>query len=159
MEVGQGEDGKLSVRMILVISSLLASLSVSASCSDGAIAPQPSAIATAPSLPTFVDEFDHLDTARWTTGVLHTLGRSEMKPRNVSADQGVLRLGMNAGQLDGAEIRTQGTVPRGVYRARLMAANAPGSVTGFFLYAPPDLAHEVDIELYNQPEGRVRLTT
>jgi len=37
--------------------------------------------------------------------------------------------------------------------------NAPTSVTGLFLYAPPDLAHEIDIELYNQPAGRIRFTT
>lgn len=148
----------MSVRKVLVLGSLLVLMASSGACSSHGDEPQANA-AGAPSTPMFVDDFDQLDTGRWMTGIPHQLGRSQIDPRNVAVSQGTLRLGLTGGKLDGAELRTQGAVPRGVYRARLMAANAPDSVTGFFLYSPPDLAHEVDIELYNRPEGRVRLTT
>jgi endo-1,3-1,4-beta-glycanase ExoK len=107
----------------------------------------------------FRDEFDSLDTARWTAGRLHTLGRSSMDPRNVDGRGGQLRLKMSAGVLDGAELKTVATFPAGVFEARIKLADAPSSVTGLFLYAPPDFAHEVDIELYNQPAGRIRFST
>ena len=43
--------------------------------------------------------------------------------------------------------------------ARLQVPDAPSSITGFFLYAPPDYASEIDIELYNDPRGLVMFTT
>lgn len=107
----------------------------------------------------FRDEFASLDTARWTAGERHTLGRSVMEPRNVDVRDGNLRLRMSPGVLDGAEVKTVAAAPAGVFEARIRVADAPTSVTGLFLYAPPDLAHEIDIELYNQPTGRIRFTT
>jgi beta-glucanase (GH16 family) len=107
----------------------------------------------------FRDDFTTLDTTRWSAGEQHTLGRSVIDPANVAVEEGRLRLKLPTGTLSGAELRTMGAVPPGVFEARIRLANAPTSVTGVFLYAPPDLAHEIDIELYNQPTGRVRFTT
>jgi beta-glucanase (GH16 family) len=82
-----------------------------------------------------------------------------MNPDNVKVRDGQLRLRMSPGVLDGAEVRTVAAAPAGVFEARIQLADVPTSVTGVFLYAPPDLAHEIDIELYNQPTGRARFTT
>lgn len=82
-----------------------------------------------------------------------------MEPANVEVKDGQLRLKIPPRVFDGAELKTVTAVPPGVFEARLKLADAPSSVTGFFLYAPPDLAHEIDIELYNQPAGRIRFTT
>ena len=37
--------------------------------------------------------------------------------------------------------------------------HAPTSITGFFLYRAPDLEREIDIEVFNDPTGRVMFTT
>ena len=47
----------------------------------------------------------------------------------------------------------------GRFSARMQVADAPSSLTGFFLYAPPDLASEIDIEVLNDTTGTVLLTT
>lgn len=107
----------------------------------------------------FGDDFTSFDTARWTAGETHTLGRSVMKPSNVDVRDGKLRLRLSPGELDGAEVKTVAAVRPGVFEARLKLADAPTSVTGLFLYAAPDFAHEIDIELYNEPTGRIRFTT
>ncbi|MEU8232245.1 glycoside hydrolase family 16 protein [Actinoplanes sp. NPDC048967] len=107
----------------------------------------------------FRDDFTTLDTGRWTAGKEHTLGRSVMKPGNVDVEDGMLRLKMSPGVLDGAEVKTVAAAPAGVLEARLKLADAPTSVTGLFFYAAPDLAQEIDIELYNQPAGRIRFTS
>ncbi|MFC5061555.1 glycoside hydrolase family 16 protein [Actinomycetospora atypica] len=146
------------MQRLLLLGCVLVVVTLSTGCSGNADEPAPAA-ATTSQTPFFVDTFDRLDEVRWTTGVPHQLGRSRIDPANVEVEPGILRLGLSAGALDGAELKTQGVVPRAVYRTRLMAAKAPDSVTGFFLYSPPDLAQEVDIELYNRADGTVRLTT
>ncbi len=40
-----------------------------------------------------------------------------------------------------------------------MNCKTPSSITGFFLYYPPDLASEIDIEIYNDPSGKILFTT
>ncbi|GAA0562618.1 hypothetical protein GCM10010172_52310 [Paractinoplanes ferrugineus] len=107
----------------------------------------------------FKDEFDSMDAALWTAGKRHPLGRSVMDPANVEVRGGELRLRMPGGTLGGAEMKTVTPVGAGVFEARMKLADAPTSVTGLFLYAPPDLAHEIDIELFNQPAGRIRFST
>lgn len=47
----------------------------------------------------------------------------------------------------------------GFYAARIKVPNAPSSITGFFLYEPPDLATEIDVEIFNDPTGKVLFTT
>ncbi|PVZ14573.1 glycoside hydrolase family 16 protein [Actinomycetospora cinnamomea] len=106
----------------------------------------------------FVEEFDGLDPQRWTRGD-HRLGLGRVDPANVRVASGRLDLLVREGSLDGAEVATTGVLPAaGVATARLRVADAPGSLTGFFLYAPPDLAHEIDIEIPGDPRGRVLFT-
>ncbi|MDD7964418.1 glycoside hydrolase family 16 protein [Actinomycetospora lemnae] len=106
----------------------------------------------------FVEEFDGLDPQRWTRGD-HALGRGRVDPANVRVTGGRLELVLPAGRLDGAEVATGPLPATGVATARLRVADAPGSLTGFFFYAPPDLAHEVDIEVHGERRGRVLFTT
>jgi hypothetical protein len=90
------------------------------------------------------------------TATQHQLGRSLLSPDNVLAGP-ALRL--PAGTTDGAEIRSLDTFSSGTVHARLKVADAPSSITGFFLYAPPDLASEIDIEVLDDPAGTVMFTT
>ncbi|MDF2979872.1 MAG: glycoside hydrolase family 16 [Actinomycetospora sp.] len=107
----------------------------------------------------FVEEFDALDPQRWTPAAPHVLGRSRIDPANVRVAGGRLELLLRGGSLDGAELLSTGTLATGVVTARLRVADAPDSLTGFFLYAPPDHAHEIDIEILGDPRGRVLFTT
>src|SRR5687767_14227338 len=114
--------------------------------------------ATAVAATGFGDPFDALDGGRWSIGD-HRLGRSHLDPANVAVTGGALELRHPAGSLDGAEVRTKALYRTGAYRARIRAADAPSSLTGFFLYAPPDYASEVDIEILNDRAGTVLLST
>lgn len=87
------------------------------------------------------------------------LARSVIDPANVEVRDGHAQLKMPPGVFDGAELKTLEPLPPGVFEARIKLANVPSSVTGIFFYKPPDYAHEIDIELYNQPSGRIRFTT
>jgi beta-glucanase (GH16 family) len=106
----------------------------------------------------FSDPFDSLEGGRWSIGE-HQLGRSRLDPANAAVAGGALELRHPAGTLDGAEVRTTALWRTGTYRARLRAANAPSSLTGFFLYAPADYASEVDIEILNDASGTVLFST
>jgi beta-glucanase (GH16 family) len=90
------------------------------------------------------------------TATEHQLGRSALSPDNVLPGP-ALRL--PAGTTDGGEIRSLAQFSSGTVHARLKLADAPSSITGFFLYAPPDLASEIDIEVYDDPSGTVLFTT
>lgn len=94
----------------------------------------------------FADPFDTLDGARWIAGD-HALGRGWLSPANVAASGGRLALALPEGTWDGAEVRTRDAWRTGSFSAVLRAAAAPGSLTALFLYAPPDYASEVDVEL------------
>jgi beta-glucanase (GH16 family) len=104
------------------------------------------------------DEFATLDPASWTP-TAHPLGRSTLAPGSVAVAGDQLVLGLPAGTTDGAEIRSVATYRGGSFSARLRAARAPSSITGFFLYAPPDFASEIDIEIRNDSTGTLLLTT
>jgi endo-1,3-1,4-beta-glycanase ExoK len=106
----------------------------------------------------FTEGFASLDPARWAVGD-HALGRGRLDPTNVSVSGGALALGLPAGRLDGAEVRTTAAWGPGTFRARMKVADAPSSLTGFFLYAPPDSESEVDIEIPNDRGGAVMFTT
>jgi beta-glucanase (GH16 family) len=41
----------------------------------------------------------------------------------------------------------------------MKVANAPSSLTAFFLYRQPDYAQEIDIEIFNDSTGRIMFTT
>src|SRR4051794_4374313 len=90
------------------------------------------------------------------TATDHQLGRSHLDPANVS---GAYTLALPAGTTDGAEIKSVTQFASGTVSTRLKVADAPSSITGFFLYAPPDLASEIDIEIYNDPSGTVMYST
>lgn len=94
----------------------------------------------------FSDPFTTLDAQRWAIGD-HPLGLGRFDPANVAVADGALALTLPAGTHDGGEVRTQALWGAGTFRARIKAAAAPASLTGFFLYAPPDYASEVDIEI------------
>src|SRR5690349_20114457 len=102
------------------------------------------AAANAAPAKAFTDGFASLDSRRWAVGQ-HQLGRSALTVDNVLARNGALQLQLPAGTTDGGEIRSTDTYATGVVRARMQVADAPSSITGFFLYAAPDYASEIDI--------------
>jgi len=89
----------------------------------------------------------------------HALGRGTLDPANVTIAGGRIALGLPAGRTDGAEVRSAAAYRSGRFTARIKAAGAPSSITGFFLYAPPDFASEIDIEILNDRTGTMLLTT
>lgn len=116
------------------------------------------AAANAAPIRSFKDEFTRLDPARWAPGE-HQLGRSALTAANVTARNDALELVLPAGTTDGGEIRSTQPLPSGVATARMQVANAPSSITGFFLYSAPDYASEIDIEVFNDPSGTVMFST
>lgn len=90
----------------------------------------------------------------------HKLGRGRVRPENVSMEDGKVRLTLPADGVDGAEIESEKLYgPGSTYTARMKVPDAPSSITGFFLYEPPDLESEIDIEIFNEPSGKVLFTT
>ena len=109
----------------------------------------------------FREDFTSLNRDRWlvTSRVERKLGRSYLKPENVSVRDGNLRLELPADTLDGGEIASEKLYRYGSYRARMKVADARSSITGFFLYEEPDFHKEIDIEIFNDPSGRILFTT
>ncbi|RJN32398.1 glycoside hydrolase family 16 protein [Nesterenkonia natronophila] len=93
----------------------------------------------------------------WTKSS-HRLGRSLLEPSNVDTTGDALRLRLPRGSTNGAEIRSTESHGYARFEARLRVPDAPSSITGFFLYEPPDEAHEVDIEIFNDRSGKVMFT-
>jgi hypothetical protein len=56
-------------------------------------------------------------------------------------------------------LRSNKLYHHGTYSSRMKLPHAPTSITGFFLYRAPDLEREIDIEVFNDPTGRVMFTT
>lgn len=106
------------------------------------------------------EDFDsrELDPDRWEA-TTRDLGRGELAPENVALEDGQLRLTLPAGTLNGGEIESKDLYGPGFYAARIKVPDAPSSITGFFLYTPPDLESEIDIEIYNDPSGKILFTT
>ena len=71
----------------------------------------------------------------------------------------MLAIRLPGGTLNGGEVRSLSLTRYGSYRARMKVANAPSSLTAFFLYRKPDFAQELDIEIFNDPSGRVWFST
>lgn len=88
----------------------------------------------------------------------HSLGRSLLEPSNVDTVDGALRLKLPEDTTNGAEIRSTDFFSFGRFEARLRVPDAPSSITGFFLYEPPDEDQEIDIEIFNDRTGRVMFT-
>jgi endo-1,3-1,4-beta-glycanase ExoK len=105
------------------------------------------------------DDFDTLEAGRWYATGSKKLGRGLLKEENVAAVGGELRIKMPAGTLEGGEIGSVDAYDYGSYAASIKAARAPSSITGFFLYAPPDFHTEIDVEIFNDSSRRVLFTT
>ncbi len=103
-------------------------------------------------------ESSDLDTDRWKAAS-RDLGRGGLAPENTGVEDGLLRLTLPAETLNGSEIESRDLYGPGFYAARIKVPDAPSSITGFFLYYPPDLASEIDVEIYNDPSGKVLFTT
>lgn len=101
----------------------------------------------------FSDEFGAFDAARWSKGD-HQLGRSHLDPGNASVSGGNLRIKLPRRSLEGAEIVSKDLYGYGSFSARIRVPHAPTSITGFFLYCPPDYASEIDVEIHNDSSRR-----
>ncbi|QIN79715.1 family 16 glycosylhydrolase [Rubrobacter marinus] len=106
----------------------------------------------------FTDDFDTFDETRWKKGS-HNLGRSRLDPANVDVSAGNLRLKLPARTTNGGEIASNSLYGYGSYTARMKLPNAPSSITGFFLYEPPDYASEIDIEIFNDTSRRIMFSS
>lgn len=106
----------------------------------------------------FRDEFASLDASRWVA-ISRPAGLGRVEPANVGVADGQLAMRLPSEHLDGGEVRTLGQYRFGTYRARLKAADAPSSLTAFYLYGTPDFEREIDIELWNDGSRRIMFTT
>ena len=106
------------------------------------------------------EDFDssELDTDRWKA-TTRDLGRGGLALENTGLEDGLLRLTLPTNTLNGGEVESADLYEPGFYAARIKVPDAPSSITGFFLYEPPDLESEIDIEVYNDPSGKILFTT
>lgn len=104
------------------------------------------------------DDFASLEADRWFA-TEKPLGRGRLETENVAVEDGRLRIRLPAGTLEGGEIESVEAYGYGSYAASIKAARAPSSITGFFLYAPPDFHTEIDVEIFNDESGRILFTT
>jgi hypothetical protein len=104
------------------------------------------------------EDFQSLKKDSWKTS-LFTLGRSDFKHGNVSVDKGRLKFFMPANTFASGELQSVDLKGYGSYEIRMQLPDAPGSITGFFMYKEPDYYFEIDIEIYNQKNGDYFLTT
>ena len=105
------------------------------------------------------ENFTAFDKDKWEKSS-HRLGLGELKPENVNITAEMLQITLPAGTLNGGQLETRETASLyGSYRAKMKLPNAPSSITGFFLYRPPDYYYEIDIEVVNDPSGKIWFTT
>ncbi|WP_338754303.1 family 16 glycosylhydrolase [Bacillus sp. FJAT-52991] len=105
-----------------------------------------------------VEDFETFDSTRWEVREEFPLGHGYLLADQVSHQPGKVVLSLSDQEGNGGEIRTRETFQYGRFEATIQVADAPGSITGFFLYAPPDLYHEIDIEIWNDSSGKVLFT-
>jgi endo-1,3-1,4-beta-glycanase ExoK len=106
----------------------------------------------------FRDDLNTFDSSMWIKSD-HVLGRTDFGPENVTVSNSQLRLKIPATTTGGAEIESIEYYGYGTYKARIRTADAPSSITGFYLYRSPDLYAEIDIEVYNNGTGEVDFVT
>lgn len=104
------------------------------------------------------DSFESWNGEFWTKDE-GFLGRSRLNTENISLGSDGLLIKMPAKKLEGGEILTTENQNFGSYEIRMKLADAPSSITGFFLYRAPDFSHEIDIEVFNEPDSKLWLTT
>lgn len=98
----------------------------------------------------------YLRGRRWQAGS-NRLGRGQVSPARVAAQEGGLALQLDAHHFVGAQIESEERVRFGSYAVRMKTADAPGSISAFFLYQDGrgDRADEIDVEIYNDGSRRV----
>jgi licheninase len=106
----------------------------------------------------FRDDFTTLDVHQWYKSS-RPFGWGVIDPANVGVSGGMLGIKLPGATLNGGEVRRLGLTRYGSYRGRIKVANAPSSLTAFFLYKKPDFVQELDIEIFNDPSGRVWYST
>ncbi|WKY46182.1 glycoside hydrolase family 16 protein [Eubacteriaceae bacterium ES2] len=107
---------------------------------------------------TIEENFDELDLSVWKISDKR-LGNTFLNPDNIDVNNGQLQIKLPANLLEGGEISAIPKTQFGKYEVKMKLPDAPSSITGFFLYEPPDYYHEIDIEIFNQPDGKYLLTT
>lgn len=105
-----------------------------------------------------VDYFESWNEEFWTKRD-GAIGQTRLNPENILLDESGLRIKMPKNKLEGGEIQTRRNQSFGSYEVSMKLPNAPSSITGFFLYRAPDFYHEIDIEIFNQPNSQLWLTT
>ena len=100
----------------------------------------------------------NLDPAVFKTSS-HRLGQTQFKPENVTVSDGQLVITIPTKTMTSGEVSSTDLKSYGSYEISMKLPNAPSSITGFFLYAAPDYAQEIDIEIYNQPDGKIMFTS
>ncbi|KMY53881.1 hypothetical protein AC623_07775 [Bacillus sp. FJAT-27231] len=108
--------------------------------------------------PSTVDTFHTLDNKKWEVREQFKLGRGYLLAQQVQPGSGTIKIELDSQPAAGGEIRTKELFQYGQFEASIKTAHSPGSITGFFLYAPPDLYHEVDIEIFNERKSKVLFT-
>jgi endo-1,3-1,4-beta-glycanase ExoK len=106
----------------------------------------------------FHDDFTTFDAQQWAKSS-RPFGYGAIDPANVSVVNDQLDIRLPGGKLDGGELRSTSLYRYGSYRARIKVADAPSSLTAFFLYKKPDYAQEIDIEIFNDSSRRVWFST
>jgi licheninase len=106
----------------------------------------------------FRDEFATFDAGRWVA-ISRAAGHGTLDPANVAVANGQLGIKLPAGTLNGGEMRSTSLYRWGSYRVRMKVANAPTSLTAFFLYWTPDYQREIDVELWNDSSRRIMFST
>lgn len=104
------------------------------------------------------ENFDTLDENIWGFSK-KKLGLSTFSPENTKFKNGQLLMTFPANEFGGAEIFTKNLHGYGIYEVRMKLPQVPNSLTGFFMYKAPDYYHEIDIELFNDSEGNVLMST
>jgi len=106
----------------------------------------------------FRDDFTTFDTQQWVKSS-RPFGYGTVDPANVSVANGLLGVKLPGGTLNGGEMRSTSLYRYGSYRVWMRVANAPSSLTAFFLYKRPDYAQEIDIEIFNDTSRQVMFST
>lgn len=97
------------------------------------------------------DRFETLDRSRWSASSFQ-LERTRFRRDLVGVADGKLQIRFEPDSFAGGELRSVELFSYGAYEIRMKLPDAPSSVTGFFLFRLPSLHHEIDIEVYNEPE-------
>jgi len=104
------------------------------------------------------DDFILFDENIW--GISNKqLGKTYFKSENVYVQDGYLKISLTQNKLEGGEIYTVKKYGYGIYEIRMKLPLAQSSITGFFMYSPPDYFYEIDMEFFNDSSGTLLLTT